>query len=271
MPNPAITAPIFVIKPNELATLNYLADGHPRPLQIDWIDRGTDRKLRPSTVDMLLRTLFLDMASPSVVRLHRSAGLRAAFRSETDRDLFAKAFAAARDRESAAVSFLATAIFNDRHYAERAVADLRSGGIPERAISLLWRINQFIDPTVKWPDGHSKLGVAGTVAGSGVAGAVLGVAVMAIPGVGPVAATGAIAASAFSSIAFIGGLFGATGGALAKTLTDHDVDGVFAAYSEQQIRRGKIFVAVDTRIADGQRELIRQIFKQNGGRTSGRR
>lgn len=253
----------FVIKPWELPSLNYIAPDHPRPLRVEWINRGTDQKLRPSSVEMLLRTLFHDMASPSVVRLHRSAGLRAVFRSDKDRDVFAAEFAAARAHESAGKRYHVTAMFVDRKYAEQAAQALKNAGIPDSAISLLWRASQFLDPVVASRAGHSKLSVVGAVAGSGVAGAMLGVAVIAIPGV---AAAGVAAAAAYSSIAAVGGAFGATGGAIAKMLTDHDVDGVAAAYYDEQAQRGKIFVSVDTRIADSQREVAREILRQHGGR-----
>jgi hypothetical protein len=114
------------------------------------------------------------------------------------------------------------------------------------------------------------LSVASTVAGSGVAGAVLGVALLAIPGVGQLAAAGAIATSALSSVATVSGIIGAAGGAIARMLTDHDVDGVSATYYQQQIRRGKIFVSVDTRIAEGQRDSARHVIRKHGGRTSTR-
>jgi len=252
----------FVIKPWELPSLNYIAADHPRPLYVEWINRGTDQKLRPSSVEMLLRTLFHDMASPSVVRLHRSAGLRAAFRSDRDRDAFAAELAAARDHESARKRYQVTAMFVDRKYAEQAALALKAAGIPVDAISLLWRASQFLDPVASSREGHSKLSVAGAVAGSGMAGAMLGVAMIALPGVAPVAA----AAAAYSSIAAVGGAIGATGGAIARMLTDHDVDGVAAAYYDEQARNGRIFVSVDTRMAASQREIAREILRQHGGR-----
>lgn len=270
MQQAAILAPAFVIKAEELPALNYLVPGHPRPRQVEWINRGTDQKLRRSSVEMLLRTLFVDVATPSVVRLHRHAGLRAIFGTNKERDLFASAFAAARAHNSTVTRYHVTAVFEGRDAAERAVGELESAGIPDRSISLLWLAAQFMDPDIKWRDGHSKLSVASAVAGGGVAGAMLGVAVLAIPGVGPVAAAGAIAASAVSSVATVSGIIGAAGGAIAKMLTDHDVDGVSATYYQQQIQRGKIFVSVDTRIAEGLGDVARRVIRQYGGRTSTR-
>jgi len=258
--------PAFVVKPDELTALNYLPADHPHPRQVSWINRATDQELKPSTVDMLLRTLFLDIASPSVVRLHRSAGLRASFWNERDRDRFAKVFATAREQVASTERYLVTAVFDGREEAELAVGELKAAGVPERSIALLWRANQFIDTEVEWPEGHSKLSVFGATAGGGVAGAILGIAILAVPGVGPIAAAGSIVASAFASVAAASGALGATGGAIARMLTDHDVDGVSAAYYQQQIQRGKIFVSVDTRIAEGQHDTARQIMRQFGGR-----
>jgi len=267
MSQDATITPAYVIKPEELAALNYLAPNHPRPSTVEWINRGTDQKLRPSSVDMLLRTLFQAVPSPSVVRLRESAGLRVIFKTARERDLFASAFAAAKSHETDIRHHLVTAIFNDRQYAERAVSELKDTGIPDGAISLLWQASQFLDMDVKWREGHSKLSVASAVAGGGIAGAMLGVAILAVPGIGPIAAAGAIASSAFSSVGAVGAAIGATGGAIARMLTDHDVDGVSATYYEQQIRRGKIFVSVDTRIAEGQHDLARKILTRHGGRS----
>lgn len=266
----AISTPAYVIKVEDLPALNFLASDHPRPRLVEWINRGTDQKLRPTSVDMLMRTLFLDIASPSVVRLHRSAGLRAVFKTDRERDVFANAFAEAVNRKIISSRHLITALFSDRESAELAVSELKGAGVPDEAISLLYRASQFMDTDKNWDDGHSKFSVAAATAGGGIAGAMLGMAMLAIPGVGPVAAAGALAASAYSSVAAVSGVIGATGGAIARMLTDHDVDGVSAAFYEQEIRRGKIFVSVDTRLTEDKRDIVRQILRRLGGRTSTR-
>ncbi|MFA7588682.1 MAG: hypothetical protein WCY11_21260, partial [Novosphingobium sp.] len=178
----------FVVKPEELFALNYLAQSCPRPQSVEWINRGTNQKLRPSSIDMLLRTLFQDVASPSVVRLHRTSGLRVMFRSEREREKFAAAFAEAQARNKTASGMRLSAIFNNRNSAERAVAALTAADVPESAISLLWRASQFLDTDFKWPAGHSMLSVAAATGGGGLAGATLGVLLLAVPGVGQVAA-----------------------------------------------------------------------------------
>jgi hypothetical protein len=162
------------------------------------------------------------------------------------------------------MNHMISAVFDDREDARRAVAELRSAGIPENAISLVGRPDEAGDDE----DGASTGSVVGAVAGGGVAGALLGVAALAIPGVGPLVAAGAIAASAVPTAAAVGAAVGATGGAIAKMLSDHDVEGSDAEYYEQHIQRGGIFVSVDTRRAEGLSETARDILHRYGGHSA---
>lgn len=257
----------YVIKAEDLRAINYLAPDHPRPRSVEWINRGTDQTMRPTTTAMLLRTLYKQTRSPSVQKLHDSAGLRVVFRTEKDREAFANAFRKACQQEQVLKDDVISAMFDDRESAEKAIAALKAEGIPTRAISLLFRASQFMDTDTEWPEGHRPLSVAGAIAGGGVAGALVGIGVLLVPGVGPVAAGGAIAASALSSMASVSGVIGATGGALAKMLTDHDVDGVTAQQYDDEIRRGKVFLSVDTRVAGGMGETAADVMEQHGGRT----
>lgn len=257
--------PAFVVKAEELSTLNYLPASHPRPRRVEWINRGNNQKLKRGSVDMLLRTMFRDIASPSVVRLLRSTGLKLNFSSGREREGFASAFATARARDLANRSKLVTAVFRERADAEHALADLKNAGIPEGAISLMWQMNKFIDPNICWPQGHSKASVAGAVAASGIAGAALGAAILALPGIGAAAAAGAVG-SAVPSVTAVSGVIGATGGAIARMISDQDVDGISASIFEQQIRQGQFFVSVDITIAEKMREVAKDILRAHGGR-----
>ena len=87
-----VTAPAYVIKAIELPALNHIGDDYPRPQGVEWIDRGRDKRLRPTTIDMIMRTLFKSPASNSVERLHNSAGVRVTFRTWEDRHEFAAKF-----------------------------------------------------------------------------------------------------------------------------------------------------------------------------------
>ncbi len=268
MPSEPSVQPSYVVKARDLPALNCLASDHPRPQVVEWINRGTNQKLRPTSVEMLLRTLYRDVAPPSVVKLQRSAGLRMTFRSDHDRDEFAEAFRAAISRSQESEGRLVTAIFADRASAMRAVAKLKQAGIPESAIAVLWRLSRFVNAEGEWQDGHSKRSVVGAVAAGGIAGMVLSAAVLLVPGIGPVAAVGALLTPAIPQVAAVSAAIGSTGGAIARMLTDHDVDGVSASFFEQQIRRGKVFMAVDTGIAEGQAETARRVFRECQGRTS---
>lgn len=264
-----VSEPAYVIKAEELAALNYLDPEHPRPLLTEWINRGTDQKMRRTSIDLLLRTLTEDTTSPSVVKLHQTSGLRAIFATQKDRDAFANAFAGARAQMALRRDYVIATIFDNIQAAEHAVGALHTAGVPDESISLMCRAGDFkTDPDATWK-GHSKMSVAAAVAGGGLAGALLGIGMMVmIPGIGAVAAAGAIATGGLSSVASLSGIFGATGGAIAKMLTDHDVDGREANYYERQIRRGRVFVSVDTRIAPELATEVRQILKDSGGQTA---
>lgn len=249
----------FVIKAEELAALYDLGAHHPPPVLLEWINRGTDQPLRRTTIEMLLRTLFKEDMSASVSRLHQSAGLRCLFRTEEERDRFAAAFEEARVREVGRTKSAVTAIFDRRKDADAAVAELIAAGVPKKAISQLWRTGRYVDFDQSGREGHGKLSVAAVVAGGGIAGALLGVAVVAVPGLGVVAAAGAIASS-LSSVAAVSAAIGATGGAIARMLSDLDVEGNDANYFARQIHSGKVFVSVDTRLAPGQRDAILRIL-----------
>ncbi|WP_427965044.1 hypothetical protein [Altererythrobacter sp.] len=268
MEHKVISLPAYVIKAEELLAINYLPPDHPRPRHVEWINRGTDQKMRPTTTDQLLRTLYQNTDTPSIRKLHETAGLRVQFRTDAERDRFAAAFAKARELEHVRKDHVLTALFESREEAESAIKELDREGVPSDAISLLCRASQFMDPDTNWPDGHSTVSVASAIAGGGVAGAVLGVGILLVPGVGPVAAAGAIAGSALSSIASVSGIIGATGGAIAKMLTDHDVDGVSAAQYDTQIKRGKIFVSVDTHVGNIDPVAVSAIFERFGGRSA---
>lgn len=253
----------FVIKPEEIAALNYLSSNHPRPQTVEWINRSMDRKLRQSSVDMLLRTLHRDISSPSVVKLHRDSGLRVVFTSERDRNAFSRLFAEAKREFLNREHHHITAIFARQEDAEKAIVRLVEAGIPESSISLLARADQFVEPLGKWPRGHSKLSIAASATGGGLAGMAFGLSIILIPGFGPLAVAGGLAASAIGSFAAASGIFGATGGAVARMLTDHDVDGISATYYQEQVRKGKIFVSVDARVVGDQRDMARTLLRQS--------
>src|SRR5918997_2944490 len=98
-------------------------------------------------------------------------------------------------------------------------------------------------------------------------GGLLGVAALAIPGVGPLAAAGAIASGAIPSAAAIGAGAGAVAAGLGGLLKDHGVADNDAGYYEDRIKQGGTFVSVRD---DGgfDSERARKILYRNGGHNS---
>src|SRR4029079_17005737 len=113
-------------------------------------------------------------------------------------------------------------------------------------------------------DDAGKDAAKGALGGAGL-GAILGVAALAIPGVGPLAAAGAIASSAIPGAAAIGAGVGAVAGGLTGFLKDHGVSDEDAAYYEGRINEGGIFVSVDVSDDGIEAETAREILMRNGG------
>lgn len=114
-----------------------------------------------------------------------------------------------------------SAIFDRYVEAENAVKNLRAAGVEADHISIIARE----DGDIKAVDGDgdkvetnaAKDVVGKAAAGAGV-GALLGVAAMAIPGVGPFVAAGAIAQAAAGGAAITGTAVGAAAGGIAGAL-----------------------------------------------------
>jgi len=165
--------------------------------------------------------------------------------------------------------YLISAVFDDRAEAQRALHQLREAGVDDSAISLLGRPDEAAyEDGGDDGDGASKGSVAASAVAGGVGGALLGVAALAIPGVGPLDAAGAIAASAVPPMAAAGAAIGAAGGAAARMLNDHDVDGRDAEYYGEHIERGGTFLSVDTRQSAIDPDEVRSILRSCGGHSA---
>jgi hypothetical protein len=171
---------------------------------------------------------------------------------------------------------IASAVFDSRQEAERALSELRAAGISENAISIVGRSDEQGSGSTKI--GESGLDsdssdeaksdvVKGGVIGAGT-GALLGIAALAIPGVGPLAAAGAIAASAIPTGAAIGAGAGLAAGSIAGLLSDHGVDEEDSRYFEDRISQGGYFVAVHADQAGPSFGQAREILQRNGGHSA---
>jgi len=164
-----------------------------------------------------------------------------------------------------------SAVFDSQSEAEGAVAELRSAGVPDAALSVIAR-HKEASGDFGGVDIHAvkEKGVnvaRGAVAGAGV-GALLGIAALALPGVGPIAAAGVVAASAVPEAAVLGAGAGALAGGLGGLLARHGVNEEDARYYESRIHNGGVFVSVDTDKSSVPAERVQEIFSRHGGHNS---
>jgi hypothetical protein len=101
-------------------------------------------------------------------------------------------------------------------------------------------------------------------------GAALGVAALAIPGVGPLVAAGAIAEAAVGGAAVTGTALGAAAGGLAGLLSKHGVSHEDSRYYEDRVNQGGVFVSVDSSSAGVSADTASDILYRNGGHSSTR-
>lgn len=160
-----------------------------------------------------------------------------------------------------------SAVFDSDDEARSAVAALRAEGIDDASLSLITQ-RRGTTTTVN-ADGdvvdeeHSNL-LRG-ILGGGALGAGLGVAALAIPGVGPLVAAGAIAASAVPEALAIGAVAGAALGSANEALKKHGVSDNDAEYYGTRLKNeGGVLVTVHPHGAASAQQ-VEQILYANGG------
>ena len=139
----------------------------------------------------------------------------------------------------------ASALFDSHAEAERAVADLRQAGVRDSDLSVIAQHGRTTTTTAG--DGEvteEHRSILRGILGGGALGAGLGVAALAIPGVGPLAAVGAIAAAVAPEAAVTGAVIGAIGGTLNEVLTKHGVSDEDARYYGDRMKEGGVLVTV---------------------------
>ena len=168
---------------------------------------------------------------------------------------------------------IVSAVFDSNSEAEAAVRELRQAGVRDSALSVIARREgadgDYGDAETHEVGEKTEGLIKGGLVGAG-AGALLGIAALAIPGVGPFAAAGAIAASAIPEAAAIGAGVGALAGGVTGLLTKHGVSDEDATYYEARINNGGVFLSVDTSEAGMTRETAEDILYRNGGHSSTR-
>jgi uncharacterized membrane protein len=131
-------------------------------------------------------------------------------------------------------------LFRDPDEAQVAVHDLVQAGFANADISIVTRKGEpgEEDPSTANVSAENTSGTMKGAAIGGLAGALLGVAALAIPGIGPVLAAGPIAA------ALTGAGVGAATGGIFGALSDMGVPEHEAHYLAEGIRRGGTLVVV---------------------------
>ncbi|GGD88996.1 hypothetical protein GCM10011515_05850 [Tsuneonella deserti] len=162
------------------------------------------------------------------------------------------------------------AIFDSHEHANRAVGDLRNAGVRDDSISMVAHHGRTVtttdaDGTVTDED-HTN--VVRGILGGGALGAGLGVAALAIPGVGPLVAAGAIASGAVPGAMGIGALAGAALGSVNEVLKDHGVDDEDAEYYGQRMKDGAVFLSVDDEKSGYDRDRTQEVLYGAGGHNS---
>jgi uncharacterized membrane protein len=164
---------------------------------------------------------------------------------------------------------LASAVFDNHRDAERAVDQLRNAGVSDSAISVIAQ-HEGKNTVSDGSGAEAATDVIGKTALGAGAGTLLGIAALAIPGVGPLVAAGAIASVAIPGAALTGAAVGAVAGGLTGLLTDHGVDRDDADYYEERVNGGGVFVSVKADEAGLSAQSARDILYDNGGHSSTR-
>lgn len=169
------------------------------------------------------------------------------------------------------MNHIVSAVFDSHAEAEQAVTELRGAGVRDSALSVIARHDSgsgdYGGATTHEAKEKGEGALKGAL-GGGAVGALLGIAALAIPGVGPLAAAGAIAASAVPEAAAIGAGAGALAGGLSGLLTKHGVSEEDARYYEGRIGEGGVFVSVDTRDSAISPDAAREILYRSGGHSA---
>lgn len=167
-------------------------------------------------------------------------------------------------------SSVVSAVFDSQDEAQRAISQLRSAGFDDNHLSLIARSKGTL--TTSAPDGtvtdEEHTNVLRGILGGGALGAGLGVAALAIPGVGPLAALGAIAGAAVPEAMAVGAAVGAAAGTFNEVLMKHGVSEDDANYYNDQMKSGGTLITVHTSGLNGDR--AREILYANGGHSASR-
>lgn len=165
-----------------------------------------------------------------------------------------------------------SAVFDTKEEAQAAVAALRSASVPDAAVSLIAQSGRTTTTTDIDGDviDEEHTSILRGILGGGALGAGLGVASLAIPGVGPLVAAGAIASVAVPGAVAIGAAAGAALGSLNEVLKSHGVHDDDIEYYGDRMSAGGTLVTVDTSSGRVRKDDMLDILHRHGGHNSSR-
>jgi hypothetical protein len=249
--------------------INNMTDGRDDPKRgpIDRMENVIDGRDDPNRgpIDRLSNTLDGrdDPTRGPIDRAENALGGSSAFFGQDENS---------RDQSPDTGTGVVSAVFDTDDEARSAIAALRSAGVDDASLSLITQRRGTT--TTANADGdvvdeeHTHL-LRG-ILGGGALGAGLGVAALAIPGVGPLVAAGAIAATAVPGAMAIGAAAGAALGSLNEVLKAHGVSDEDAAYYGERMNSGGVLVTVNAAQQDTSAAKIQDILYQNGGHNTAR-
>ena len=155
-------------------------------------------------------------------------------------------------------------VFDGPNHAERALNELKNAGFSPDQVSVVAKDTRESRDLVESSgmEGAETTGAAsGAVLGGitgGILGWLVGIGTLAIPGIGPIVAAGALATT------LGGAAVGATAGGLIGALVGAGVPEEDARGYEESVGRGQILLTVHA-TDSSQAERARQAFDQHGG------
>ncbi|HEV2079706.1 MAG TPA: hypothetical protein VGR19_07410 [Allosphingosinicella sp.] len=155
--------------------------------------------------------------------------------------------------------------------------ELKRAGVRDSDISMLHqdsdkhRSTEHHDHDRDHDDSDNKGSGAAKGAGIGAGvGALAGLAALAIPGIGPFVALGAVAETlgVIGSAAATSAVVGAAAGGIAGAMMDYGVSEEDARYYDKRVREGDVWVGVDTTSSAVDPVTVQRILKDAGGESA---
>jgi hypothetical protein len=162
------------------------------------------------------------------------------------------------------------AAFQSSDGAREAVQELKDRGFSDAEIGILARDRDQQGQIIEDTGGHAAEGAAAGALGGGILGGILGALIgmgaLVIPGVGPVVAGGALAATfgVTGGTAIAGAGVGVVAGGIVGALVGLGIPKHEAEYLEEGFREGRVLVTVS---APGRSGEVADVLERHGGDT----